>query len=633
MLDRARGRRRVRSSAVTASDQFAVHMLPMASPGRTGSAGAMMIRIQVMAMSCSWWCSGQMPLASPAEFFVATNGSDAAAGTMAAPFGSIQRCADQLMAGSPAGSTCWLRGGEYRLNTSVLIEGLHGNLTHPYQISGYAGEPVVIDGTFDVGPAAEWTWVAPNDTATGAGHYVTVLADGLPHPWQLFVDGEVMVNARWPNARWDDKTVFRSVHWAASTSTSVYNGYRDPLHGTYSGPSDGSQPSMMVDAGELVLSGGADGRRRRLAGTNSYAYPPLGESGVNATGATAVLNIGHWFSWATSVFNHTPGHNNFTYWPEEGWMMGKYVPEHDIYYLENSLELLDATKEWHYDQQTRQLYLITAGGQLSSPSGMRIQARQLEYAFRVTDSTHLKLSNMQFFACTVWVFSIRNVDHVRHITLDSLKFEYPSATKRMLGDHRHSWPTTLFEKDRAEWCGNHIFNCSWMGSEGDPVVNLRGAGVVMENNLFEYNDWSAVTTVPCWPVASGSLFDIDLETCDPSKKFGGGAFALTPGGGTVENPTTVRRNTIRNIGPSAGIKVEKNTIAELNHMYEQYDIQLDGEHTACDPGLLPLELPRRSLRALRALYCIMTWSLVLANPDRSFHFLLGIIFLRIPQVP
>jgi hypothetical protein len=108
---------------------------------------------------------------------------------------------------------------------------------------------------------------------------------------------------------------------------------------------------------------------------------------------------------------------------------------------------------------------------------------------------------------------------------------------------------------------------------------MRGAGVRLENNEFEWNDWSAVTTVPCWPenaADADSLHDMDLDACDPTRKYGGGAFALIPGGGTVENPTVVRRNTIAHIGPSAGISISKNTIAELNHMYDNKDIQLDG---------------------------------------------------------
>ena len=44
----------------------------------------------------------------------------------------------------------------------------------------------------------------------------------------------------------------------------------------------------------------------------------------------------------------------------------------------------------------------------------------------------------------------------------------------------------------------------------------------------------------------------------------------------VSNPTLVRHNTLRHIGPSAGILVGKNCIAELNHIYDHRAIQLDG---------------------------------------------------------
>eukprot|EP01047_Picozoa_sp_COSAG01_P013471 COSAG01_NODE_634_length_14664_cov_22.808376_5_plen_128_part_00 len=67
----------------------------------------------------------------------------------------------------------------------------------------------------------------------------------------------------------------------------------------------------------------------------------------------------------------------------------------------------------------------------------------------------------------------------------------------------------------------------------------------------------------------------DFSICRP-RKFNGASFALQAGAGTVSNPTMVRRNTIRHIGPSAGVKVSKNTLAELNHMYDERDIQLDG---------------------------------------------------------
>jgi hypothetical protein len=56
--------------------------------------------------------------------------------------------------------------------------------------------------------------------------------------------------------------MFSSLHWAVSSVDSVYNGWRDPAHGTYDGPADTGQPSVMVDAGQRTFRGGADGRRR-----------------------------------------------------------------------------------------------------------------------------------------------------------------------------------------------------------------------------------------------------------------------------------------------------------------------------------------------------------------------------------
>ena len=51
--------------------------------------------------------------ASAAEYYVAPTGNDSAAGTMAAPFATIQRGHDV----ASAGDTVWIRGGTYRPTT------------------------------------------------------------------------------------------------------------------------------------------------------------------------------------------------------------------------------------------------------------------------------------------------------------------------------------------------------------------------------------------------------------------------------------------------------------------------------------------------------------------------------------
>ena len=79
------------------------------------------------------------------------------------------------------------------------------------------------------------------------------------------------------------------------------------------------------------------------------------------------------------------------------------------------------------------------------------------------------------------------------------------------------------------------------------------------------------------PAASEpQLPGVDVTACDLTRKYGGGAFALIAPAGTITNPTIVSRNTLRHIGPSAGISINKNSMAELNHMYDEKDIQLDG---------------------------------------------------------
>ena len=90
-----------------------------------------------------------LPCLGADDFFVALDGDDANGGTKAAPFATLQHCVDRLLdngggSPAPAGSACWLRGGEYRLDQAVDIEGLHGTSADTYVISGYEDEEVVL---------------------------------------------------------------------------------------------------------------------------------------------------------------------------------------------------------------------------------------------------------------------------------------------------------------------------------------------------------------------------------------------------------------------------------------------------------------------------------------------------------
>jgi len=78
--------------------------------------------------------------AAPSTWYVATTGSDSAAGDIAHPFKTIQKGVNVAV----AGDTVYVRGGNYNEKISMVASGTAGN---PITISGYLGEHAVIDGT------------------------------------------------------------------------------------------------------------------------------------------------------------------------------------------------------------------------------------------------------------------------------------------------------------------------------------------------------------------------------------------------------------------------------------------------------------------------------------------------------
>ena len=88
---------------------------------------------------------------------------------------------------------------------------------------------------------------------------------------QLFIDDEMMTNARWPDALWKDRTVFDVSYWAKSSASST--------------------------RGEMFDDGTKD-----LAGSR-----------LDATGAMAILNVGSFNTFTARVERHLPGLPNFSY--------------------------------------------------------------------------------------------------------------------------------------------------------------------------------------------------------------------------------------------------------------------------------------------------------------------------------
>ena len=82
-----------------------------------------------------------------------------------------------------------------------MNDGTSGNLI---TIQNYNNEVVTIDGTTDI----TGTWSTYNDVS---GAYQLSYTGDIT---QLFVDDEPMVNARWPNAQFNDDSIFSHSTWA-----------------------------------------------------------------------------------------------------------------------------------------------------------------------------------------------------------------------------------------------------------------------------------------------------------------------------------------------------------------------------------------------------------------------------------
>ena len=346
-----------------------------------------------------------------------------------ADYTTIQECVN---AAQP-GQSCLVRKGRYHEVVTIT------NKTD-ISIKGYGKERPIIDGTVELKPrgASQQWWQNHN------GRCAAKIQVNTPHIFQLFYDGKMMTNARWPNALWSDKSVFYNTNWAKSDETST--------RGT------------MVDNGSAGLA----------------------TSGLNMTGAMAVLNIGSFNTFAKQVLWHEPNGNNFTY--EDDFGSINFKPKQNQYFLDSKLELLDNPGEWFYEKETQKLYFIPPnGGACPDRDSGKLRGRTVTHSMVIRTTKNLFLKNLDFFASNVEAVGLtKNVDEIDEINLDSINFFYPSSSKRMLQDDAVPQRTKLVAKMHGSIS---VVNCTFFGAEGSALYYWSKKSKI-HNNMFAWNDWS-----------------------------------------------------------------------------------------------------------------------------------------------
>jgi hypothetical protein len=195
-------------------------------------SGANEIGAERCAPDGSGW-SGCDCVAYGAEIAVSPSGSDSAAGTLAAPFKTLERAKQKVTelvtAGLPAGGlVVWLRDGVYELSDTLSLgAGESGSDGKPVVWRGYPGESARVAGGVRVpasafapitssspiyarlDPPAQSAVLAVSLAAVGVSDSGSLVRRGFcgaaaQGPAEIFVAGKAMRLARWPDASQND---------------------------------------------------------------------------------------------------------------------------------------------------------------------------------------------------------------------------------------------------------------------------------------------------------------------------------------------------------------------------------------------------------------------------------------------
>ena len=466
-----------------------------------------------------------------AEYFVSVeDGSDSNTGTITSPWQHVSKAVSVLQ----PGDTCTIRAGAYF--EEVEISRLSGTKDQPITFGAYPGETVTFDGT---GGPINTKW-----TKLKGSIYQTTIEEDI---WQLFVDGEMQVNARWPNAFFHNYSIFDYTKWGFSASNSSY----DMKKGT----------GVMCDNGTQGLA----------------------HSGINATGSIAILNIGSWETFAGNVNSHQPNEPNFSYLLEQPVGNIDFIPKNCRYFLEDKLDFLDAPTEWFYDKTTNKLFLWTK--ESDDPEKHVITGKRSTYAFTIqNDSSWINLVGFSFFATTINIGNLRGIG-VDNIGIESCHFSYPSYSKRMLGSLAVPNTTNIYYNAKLSKDVGYfrIFNCTWEFGDGQ-TINYRGGNGVIQNNLWHHNDFTCV--------GDGALFGSKgkgdqfirnvVHSNGPSEGYQPGAWRngdSLPIGDTVKLNMLYDLKYLQNDGShiQTGILSQDSTVIENNWCFDtmKYGIRFD----------------------------------------------------------
>jgi hypothetical protein len=358
---------------------------------------------------------GCAPPVRSAEYHVHAGATNPPAGVGEPALASIQAAAARMR----PGDTCVIHGGTYRESVRPQASGKPGQ---PIRFIAASGEKVVVTGT---DPVIGW-----------ARHGGRIFKARVTEPVaQVFVNGERMVRARYPNA---GPTV-----WAVRTIA-----FTNPVGASLVADVPEREPDYWKGATVWGLN------QRQGWVASSFA--------VTGSVGRTILFAGKAPPW----YGGGPG---------RGFLAGK-------------LAELDAEREWH--QEDGVLYLWAPGG--ADPSGAQVEVGRRPWAFDLAGLSNAVVSGVHVFAAGV------NLGDSTDCLLEGLRVQWPCGRDDLEGGFNRNRSLSAASEGIGIALGgarNTIRDSVVAYSTGDGL-SLFGASNTVENCVVHDCDLSASDCAP-----------------------------------------------------------------------------------------------------------------------------------------
>ncbi len=431
-----------------------------------------------------------------AVYYVAKSGNDSNPGsTTNLAFLTIQKAASVMN----AGDTCYIFSGTYR---ETVVPAHSGTAGLPITFAAYPGAIPIVSGANPI----SLTWNVYSNSIYQASTTSSFR--------QLFVDGVMMNEARWPNA-----TVNNLLYAPRSTPNSC----------TLTNLMDSSLPNV------------------NLLGATLHIFPnEYNNSGyaANTRLITAWDPVAKKLSWNGNIFNSGA---TATY-----------------YYIYGALPLLDISTEWYLDTNAKVLYLWCPDS--ASPTNHTVEIKARTSAFTLDNLAYITVNGLYVFAAgismantTDCIVNNCNLEYVQHNTTADWTMDVPIANQ--VSGSGSMWENSTIKyssQDGIRCSGQNevVSNCViqqvdyYPGTYYAAVTAYSGGnGTRILNNTFTYSGRYLV---------GASATDVDIAYNDLG--FGtlltsdGGATYVYVGGGNG-NGTIIHHNWAHNCW--AGVYVDQ----------------------------------------------------------------------------